>query len=137
MTRKTAQLEREIEEEKSALTENLSELEARARALADWRLQVRRRPLASVGAALAGGFALAMISAGHRARGVSNGRSADDGIANGDGDGARHSSILSHPIVEQFVATLATVAAARAVDLIGEMVTAPTPPSRTDDPQAL
>lgn len=131
MTRKTAQLEREIEEEKSALTENLSELEARARALADWRLQVRRHPLASAGAALAGGFALAMIAGGHRARGASDSRPADDAA------GARRSSLLSHPIVEQFVATLATVAAARAVELIGEMVTAPTPPSRTDDSQPL
>lgn len=134
MTRKTAQLEREIEEEKSALTENLSELEARARALTDWRQQVRRHPLASVGMALAGGAALAMIAGGHRPRGAGNGRSADDG--NGNGDGTAHASLLSHPLVEQFMATLATVAAARALDLIGEMVTAPTPPSRTDAPPA-
>jgi hypothetical protein len=128
---KTAQLEREIEHEKSALAHNLGELEARARALGDWRLQVRRHPLASVGVALAGGVALAMIAGGHDARGARTDQAPDDG----NGQRAPRPSLLSHPLVEQFVATLATVAAARAVDLFSEMATAPTSPSRTDVPR--
>ncbi|MBI3504395.1 MAG: hypothetical protein HY059_06100 [Proteobacteria bacterium] len=131
MTRETARLEREIEEEKSALAANLHELEAKARALTDWRHQVRRHPLASVGVALAGGVALALIAGGGN-RGARADQAA--GPSNGDGD-APHQSLLSHPLLKELVATFATVAATRAFDLFADRAAAPTPPSRTDDPQ--
>src|SRR5512133_3853265 len=62
MTTDIARLEREIDAERAELLANLALLEDRARALTDWRRQVRKRPFAAVGAAAAGGLLLAMLT---------------------------------------------------------------------------
>jgi len=133
MTKLTDRLQHELDVEKASLAENLGELEIKARQLADWRRQVKRHPLAAVGVALAGGVALAMFAGPRKHR---DGDASRDGNGNGDGE-SRHESILSHPLVEQFVVTLATVAAGRAVDLFEERASRATPPSRTDAPPEL
>lgn len=111
----TETLEREIALEKVALSENLAALEVKTRELADWRWQVRQRPLAAVGAALAGGVVLAMLTSRRAPR--SRGR-AEPGDDRADG----RPSLLSHPIVDRLVGALAVVAAEKAVDVLSEML---------------
>ena len=114
MKSEAARLEHEIAMEKIALVENLAALEVKTREITDWRWQVRQRPLASVGVALAGGAVLAML-AGRRAPRA--GRPDEDGAR-----GAPAASLLSHPIVERLLTALAIVAAEKAAETLGEMM---------------
>lgn len=123
-----ARLQHAIALEKIALVENLAALEVRTRELTDWRWQVRQRPLASVGVALAGGAVLAMLTAG---RGPRARRAPEDGAR-----GARGASLLSHPIVERLLAALVVVAAEKAVETLGELIPGLTQ-AMGDDPLAI
>lgn len=113
MTTDIARLEREIAAERAELLANLALLEDRARALTDWRRQVRKRPLIAVGAAAVGGLLLAMM-AGGRARTAASERS--EGVE-GSGDARRRRR--SHPLIDRIVSTLAVVAAERAFAALG------------------
>ncbi len=110
----TERLEREIALEKVALTENLAALEVKTRELTDWRWQVRQRPLASVGVALAGGVVLAMLTTRRASRARRRSEAGDDRAA--------EPSMLEHPIVERLVAALAVLAAEKAVEVLSEML---------------
>lgn len=114
MTSETERLEREIALERVELAENLAALEVRARELTDWRWQVRHRPLAAVGVAMAGGVLLAAMT-GPRAPRGRRGPDAGDDRAVGP-------SLLSHPIIARLVAALAVVAAERAAETLGELI---------------
>lgn len=119
MTKLTAQLRREIEAERSALADNLHELEIRARELTDWRAQVRKHPVASVGVALAGGLAIGMY-AGRRRRRVTHEPVAGNGGGNGNG-ATRPSTtwaMMSHPIVVRAAETIIAIAAGKAVQML-------------------
>jgi hypothetical protein len=113
MTTDIARLEREIAAERAELLANLALLEDRARALTDWRRQVRKRPLAAVGAAAAGGLVLAMLT-DRRPRSAAS-PSIDD---TDEGDGAR-ARPRSHPILDRIISALAVVAAERAFAALG------------------
>lgn len=114
MTTDIARLEREIAAERAELLANLALLEDRARALTDWRRQVRKRPLAAVGAAAAGGLLLAMLT-DRRPRSAAV--TATDGT---DGAGATNGAhARSHPIIDRIVSALAVVAAERAFAALG------------------
>ena len=110
----TERLEREIALEKVALTENLAALEVKTRELTDWRWQVRQRPLASVGVALAGGVVLAMLTARRAPRARRRPEAGDDRAAG--------PSMLQHPIVERLVGALAVIAAEKAVEVLSDML---------------
>lgn len=113
MTSDIARLEREIATERAELLANLALLEDRARALTDWRRQVRRRPLVAVGAAAAGGLLLAMVT-DRRPRSAAS--PAMDDTADGDGARARP---RSHPLLDRIISALAVVAAERAFAALG------------------
>ena len=55
------QIERHIYEERSELSENIHELEAKVRTAVDWRAQFDQRPLLMMGIALGGGMVLSML----------------------------------------------------------------------------
>lgn len=120
----TAELRREINEERSALAENISALELKAHELTDWRAQVRHHPLASLGMALAGGVALALLVPPRRGRRADRAPVAGEGNGNGNGAGQYipEPSLLSHPIVARVVGALAAVAAAKAVEMLSDTV---------------
>lgn len=113
MTTDIARLEREIAAERAELLANLALLEDRARALTDWRRQVRKRPLAAVGAAVAGGLLLAMLTdrRPHSAASPATDRTEDT-------DDAR-ARPRSHPVIDRIISTLAVVAAERAFAALG------------------
>ena len=110
MTNDIARLEREIAAERADLLANLALLEDRARALTDWRRQVRKRPLVAVGAAAVGGLLLAMMTAGRPRSAASQ--------ATDDTDESSPRP-RSHPIIDRIVSTLAVVAAERAFEALG------------------
>jgi len=116
MTTHAARYEREIAAERTALLANLAILEDRVRAFADWRRQVRQRPMVAVGVALAGGLLLAAVSKRRPRRGAS--------VA--DGDDTRIPA-RSEPLIDRVVAALAVIAAERVMDVLGDML-----PSRGD-----
>ncbi|MHB8837816.1 MAG: hypothetical protein ACYC7F_02560 [Gemmatimonadaceae bacterium] len=109
MTTDIARFEQEIAVERAALLANLALLEDRARALTDWRQQVRKRPLQAVGVAAAGGVLLALM-AGRRRSPVS---------AAPAPDGADEARPRPHPIVDRIVSALAVVAAERVFAALG------------------
>jgi hypothetical protein len=111
MTTDIARFEREIAVERAALLANLALLEDRARALTDWRRQVRKRPLAAVGAAAAGGLLLAMLTS-QRPRAATS-QTTDDA------DDAPRGRPRSHPILDRVVSALAVVAAERLFAALG------------------
>ncbi len=57
-------LRQQIDDQRSHLTENVEELEERARAMTDWEQQFRERPEMFLGAALAGGVLLGALFGG-------------------------------------------------------------------------
>lgn len=116
MTTDIARLEREIAAERAELLANLALLEDRARALTDWRRQVRKRPLAAVGAAAAGGLLLAMLT-DRRPRSAAV--TATDGTDSAGGTNGTHARPRSHPIIDRIVSALAVVAAERAFAALG------------------
>ena len=118
----TAELRREINEERSALAENISALERKAHELTDWRAQVRHHPLASMGMALAGGVALALLVPPRRGRRADRAPVTGEGNGNGAGQYIPEPSLLSHPIVARIVGALAAVAAAKAVEMLSDTV---------------
>ena len=120
MTTDIARLEREIAAERADLLANLALLEDRARALTDWRRQVRKQPLAAVGAAAAGGLLLAMMTDGRP-------RSAASPATEGDDDARMRSR--PHRLMDRIVSTLAVVAAERAFAALGISM-----PSAADTP---
>lgn len=122
----TERLEREIALEKAALADNLVTLESKAREVTDWRWQVRQRPLASVGVAVAGGVILAMLTGGRAPRGRRGEAPGEDAAGP-----ARH----SHPVVDRLVSALALVAAEKAVEVISEMLPG-LPAAMTNEPPA-
>jgi hypothetical protein len=117
-----ARFEREIAVERADLLANLALLEDRARAVTDWRRQVRRHPLAAVGAAAAGGLLLAMLTEGQP-------RSAAARDADGHGD--QRARPRGNPIIERIVSALAVVAAERVFAAIGVAM-----PTLDDAPRA-
>jgi hypothetical protein len=110
MSTATARIEREIASEEAALRVNLAALEDKARALTDWRRQVGNRPMASVGIAFAGGVLLAALAGTRR------------NAPRADGDTEEAPSVLTHPLVDRFVAAFAAVAAERAIDALGGLM---------------
>ncbi len=122
MTTDIARLEREIAAERADLLANLALLEDRARALTDWRRQVRKQPLAAVGVAAAGGLLLALLSGGRR-------RTAPSQATDGSDDARERPR--PHPIIDRIVAALAVVAAERAFAALGIVM-----PSLADAPAA-
>ena len=63
MGQESERIERDIENARSRLGENLREIEFRVREAGDWKTYVRRQPLAAAGAAFGGGLLLALMSA--------------------------------------------------------------------------
>jgi hypothetical protein len=61
------EIEQHIASERGKLDRDINELQTRVQNATDWRWQVRKRPLAAVGAALVGGF-LAAVLAGRGGR---------------------------------------------------------------------
>lgn len=59
----SSQIEQEIRLERSELGDNIKELNERVRTAFNWRRQVDKRPLAILGASIAGGVLLAMVRA--------------------------------------------------------------------------
>jgi hypothetical protein len=114
MTTDIARLEREIAAERAELLANLALLEDRARALTDWRLQVRKRPLAAVGAVAAGGLLLAMLT-DRRPRSAA----ATDGPDGAEGTTGTRARSRAQPIIDRIVSALAVVAAERAFAALG------------------
>ncbi len=115
MTTDIARLEREIAAERAELLANLALLEDRARALTDWRRQVRKRPLAAVGAAAAGGLLLALLTDRRPRSAAVTATDGTDGAAATDG----RAGSRSHPIIDRLVSALAVVAAERAFAALG------------------
>lgn len=113
MTTDMARLEREIAAERAELLANLALLEDRARALTDWRRQVRKRPFVAVGTAAAGGLLLAMLT-DRRARPAAAPMNDDTD----DGESARDRP-RSHPLLDRIISALAVVAAERAFAALG------------------
>ncbi len=126
MTTDIARFEQEIAVERAALLANLALLEDRARALTDWRQQVRKRPLQAVGAAAAGGVLLALL-AGRRRAPVS---------AVPAPDGADEAPPRPHPIVDRIVSALAVVAAERVFEALGVLLPAADERNEDDPPAA-
>jgi hypothetical protein len=61
MTTDTSFLEREIATERQSLEDNLHELEVKARAATDWRVQFRQRPWVALGLVACGGALLSEL----------------------------------------------------------------------------
>ena len=128
MNEDTTQIQREIDAEITALAGNLSELEAKAREITDWRAQVRKHPLATVGVALASGVAIAMLT-GRRRPGTAY--QPESGAA------APGPSPLSHPVVDRVLNALVAVAAGKAVEILGDMIPEFSGHLAKDDPAAV
>lgn len=64
----THQIEAHIERTREALGSNLNELERKVKAVADWKQQFQKWPVASLGLAFGGGVALAAIVGGRSKR---------------------------------------------------------------------
>ena len=118
MNAETAHLQRELDAEKAALAENLSALEAKARGITDWRAHVGKHPLAAVGVALVGGMALAMLTRRRPIVIVHRGAPRTDGAA----PASTAESLMSNPVVGRVVEALVAVAAAKAVDVLSDMI---------------
>lgn len=114
MNDEMARIQNEIDAEKAVLADNLSELEDKAREVTDWRLQVGKRPLEAVGVAMAAGVAIAMLTkrGGRRAVAPHEG--------NGNGSAPAGSVGWSHPVIDRVLNALVAVAAAKAVEVIGD-----------------
>ena len=119
MIDETAQLQREIDAEKAALADNLSTLEAKARGITDWRAQVGKHPLASVGVALAAGAAIALMTQRRRIVVVHRNEPPADGTTTTT---TPADSFMSLPVVDRVVGALVAVAAAKAVDVLSDMI---------------
>jgi hypothetical protein len=61
---RTNEIERHIEEQRHALSENVSELREKVKSAVDWRAQFEERPLAMMGLAFGGGMLLAALLPG-------------------------------------------------------------------------
>lgn len=119
MTNDTKDLQRAIDHESAALSDNLAMLGDMARDLTDWRVQVRRHPLPAVGLALGAGALLALLAGRGRAtRAVSRGTHAapTHRLADSFTEGP------AHPAVDRVINALVGVAMTRAIELVGEMV---------------
>jgi hypothetical protein len=68
----TQQLENQIESTREDLGANLHELERRVKEIGDWRHHFDNHPTALLGAALGGGFVLALMVGGRRRRPYAN-----------------------------------------------------------------
>ena len=112
MNDEMARIQNQIDAEKAELAGNLSELEDKAREVTDWRVQVGKHPLESVGVAMAAGIAVAMMTK----RGARRMSAPHDG----NGSAPAGSTVWSHPVVDRILNALVAVAAAKAVQLIGE-----------------
>lgn len=58
---RTDEIERHIEEQRHALSENMSELQKKVKSVVDWRAQFAERPLAMMGLAFGGGALLSAL----------------------------------------------------------------------------
>jgi type IV secretory pathway VirB10-like protein len=116
MTTDIARLEQEIAAERAELLANLALLEDRARALTDWRRHVRKRPLAAVGVAAAGGLLLAMLT-DRRPRAAAD--ASTEGSNGAEGANGVHARPRSNPVMDRIISTLAVVAAERAFAALG------------------
>jgi hypothetical protein len=61
-------LERELAVDKVALSENVSALEKKARAMTDWRAPITKHPWDAIGLAIIGGGILGMLGSRRRSR---------------------------------------------------------------------
>ena len=68
MGEKPQQIERHIEETRSELADNLSELQEKVKNSLDWRAQFRERPMTMIGIAFGGGVLLSALTAGRRSQ---------------------------------------------------------------------
>lgn len=112
MNDEMARIQNEIDAEKAELADNLSELEDKAREVTDWRVQVRKRPLESVGVAVAAGVAIALLTR----RGGRRAAAPHDA----NGNGSAPAGAWSHPVVDRVLGALVAVAATKAVELLSE-----------------
>ena len=130
MGESTNQIERDIVAERNELGRNLQLLENKARSLADWRTYYRNHPFAMIGVAVGGGVLLGALTSG-----IGHFSHADDV---GEEEPRRSESRYSAPsafsssaarVRRQFGDTwdhiadaLLAVAAAKAIDFVGQMV---------------
>lgn len=125
MTNDTNDLQRALEDEKMALSRNLSELADRARDLTDWRTQVRAHPMPAIGMGIGAGVLLALLMDRRTPRVKT--------IADGTRAAGRHpvdGDLVfppAHPTVDRIVNALVGVAMTKALEIIAEVV-----PSFTD-----
>ena len=127
MSPTTQQLQRSLEEEKTTLADNLELLANKARALTDWREQVRAHPLAAIGAAAFAGLVLARLLERRPAARV---RLPGDRIADADRPAA------GHPAVDRIINALVGVAMTKAIEYVAEVVPGFTDHLVHDDPTA-
>jgi hypothetical protein len=118
MVQTTAQIETHIEETREHLGENLDALEGKIRSAADWRAYFQSNPLTLLGAAFAGGVALAMAaSTGHDRRGSQGARSVES-VRRPRGPHAEEVATM----LENIKGALVGMAAMKAKDLVGQVV---------------
>jgi hypothetical protein len=122
MKEETALLQREIEAEKASLADNLSALEAKARGLTDWRAQVRKHPLASIGVALAAGAAISVLAQRRTIVVVHRPHPDGDATPQPASPPSHLEHLMANPVVERVVGALVAVAAAKAVDVLSDMM---------------
>ena len=116
MTDDIVRIQQEIDAEKAALASNLSALEGKAREVTDWRAQVRKHPLGSVGVAIAAGVAVAVLTK------RSAPRTSAPPSSDGKGAAPAGATPWSHPVVDRVINALVAVAAAKAVEMISESI---------------
>ncbi len=129
----TSDLQRTLEAEKNALSENLAFLADKTRELTDWRVQVGQHPLAAVGIAASAGLLLAMITDRRPARR----RGGHDGMrdsANGNRLADLDRPAPSHPAIDRMVNALVGVALTKAFDFAAEVVPGFTDQFADDEP---
>ena len=121
MTDETNDLQRAIDHESAALSDNLAMLGDMARDLTDWRVQVRRHPLPAIGLALGAGAMLALLAGRGRGRATrSMTRGNQTAPANRVADA--YTEYPAHPAVDRVINALVGVAMTRAIELVGELV---------------
>ena len=123
----TEQLQRTLEAEKTTLADNLALLADKARALTDWREQVRAHPLAAMGGAAGAGLLLALLLDSRLGRRT---RLRGNRIADADLPAA------SHPAVDRIVNALVSVAMTKAIEYVAAVVPGFTDHLVDDEPTA-
>ncbi len=121
MTDETKDLQRAIDNESAALSDNLAILGDMARDLTDWRVQVRRHPLPAIGLALGAGALLALLAGrgrGRATRGMTRGNQA----APANRVAGAYTESPAHQAVDRVINALVGVAMTRAIELVGDLI---------------